>query len=251
MPRPPIAKRIPRETTTHGETRTDDYAWLRERTNPDVTAYLEAENAHTAEVMKPTEALREQLYKEILGRVQETDLSVPVRRGEYFYYSRTEEGKAYGIYCRKHGGLDAPEQILLDANLLAAGQNYFRLGDFSVSPDHRLLAYSTDFEGDETHTVYIKDLETGTLLEDRIEKVSYSLEWSNDNRTLFYTMMDAARRPYRVFRHQLGEAADTLIFQEDDERFALSLHKTLSDAWLFIALGSPLTTEFRYLDANN
>jgi oligopeptidase B len=251
MLRPPIAKRVPRETTTHGETRTDDYAWLRERSDPEVTAYLEAENAYTTEVMKPTEALREQLYKEILGRVLETDLSVPVRRGEYYYYSRTEEGKAYGIYCRKHGGLEASEQILLDANVLAAGQNYFRLGDFSVSPDHRLLAYSTDFDGDETHTVYIKDLETGALLEDRIEKVSYSLEWSNDNRTLFYTMMDAARRPYRVFRHQLGETADTLVFQEDDERFALSLHKTLSEAWLFIALGSPLTTEFRYLDANN
>ncbi|MDP8982049.1 MAG: S9 family peptidase [Acidobacteriota bacterium] len=251
MPQPPIAKRVPRAVTTHGETRPDEYAWLRERTNTEVTAYLEAENAYTAEMMKPTEALREQLYKEILSRVQETDLSVPIRRGAYFYYTRTEEGKAYGIYCRKHGSLDAPEQILLDANLLAAGQNYFRIGDFSVSPDHRLLAYSTDFEGDETHTVSIKDLETGTLLEDRIETVSYSLEWANDNRTLFYTMMDAARRPYQVFRHQLGEAADTLIFQEDDERFALTLHKSLSDAWLFIVLGSPLTTEFRYLDANH
>ena len=201
---PPVAKIIPREITLHGDTRVDNYLWLRDRTNPDAIAYLEAENAYTEQVMAPLKPLQETLYSEILGRIQETDLSVPVRRDDYFYYTRTEEGKAYAIYCRKHGSLDAPEEILLDANALAAGEKYFRLGNFAVSPDHRLLAYSADVEGDEAYTIYVKDLAAGELLPDRIPNTYYTLEWANDNRTFFYTTLDLARRPYRVFRHQLG-----------------------------------------------
>ena len=194
--------------------------------------------------MAPTKPLQEELYREILGRIQETDLSVPVKRDDYFYYTRTEEGKAYSIQCRKHGSLDAPEEILLDANVLAEGQKYFRLGNFAVSPDHRLLAYSTDLEGDEAYTIQVKNLETGELLPDRIANTYYTLEWANDNRTFFYTVLDETKRPYRAFRHELGAASDdTLVYQEDDGRFALGLAKTRSRRFLFIELSSPLTSE--------
>ena len=220
---PPIARVVPKEIAVHGDTRVDNYFWLRDRTNPDVIAYLEAENRHTDELMEPAQALREKLYKEILGRIQETDLSVPVKRDEYFYYTRTEEGKAYSIHCRKHGSLEAAEEVLLDSNVLAEGQKYFRVGNFSISPDHRLLAYSTDTEGDEAYTIFVKDLASGELLADRIANTYYTLEWANDNRTFFYTVLDESKRPYRVFRHELGGGADTLVYQEDDGRFALGL----------------------------
>ena len=248
---PPIAKIVPKETTLHGDTRIDNYFWLRERENPEVTQYLKAENQYTEQVMAPLKPLQETLYKEILGRIQETDLSVPVRRDDYFYYTRTEEGKAYAIYCRKRGSLDAPEEILLDSNALAEGQKYFRLGNFSISPDHRLLAYSTDIDGDETHTIFVKDLSSGELLPDRIANTYYSLEWANDNRTFFYTMLDPARRPYRVLRHQLGAASDDLVYEEEDGRFSLGVGKTRSRRFLVIHLGSALTSEVRYMDANH
>ena len=249
--RPPIAKIIPKETTLHGDTRVDNYFWLRDRSDPDVVAYLETENEFTERVMAPTKPLQEKLYQEILGRVQETDLSVPVKRDDYFYYTRTEEGKAYSISCRKHLTLDAPEEILLDSNALASGEKYFRLGNFSVSPDHRLLAYSADTEGDEAYTIFVKDLATGELLPDRIRNTYYSLEWANDNRTFFYTVLDEARRPYRVYRHQLGLAEDTLVYQEDDGRFSLSIGKTRSRQFLMLHIGSALTSENRYLAASD
>ncbi|HYL36711.1 MAG TPA: S9 family peptidase [Bryobacteraceae bacterium] len=248
---PPVAKIVPKEITIHGDTRVDGYAWLRERENPEVAAYLEAENEYTAQVMANTQQLQEALYKEILGRIKETDLSVPVQRDDYFYYTRTEEGKAYGIYCRKHGSVEAPEEILLDANALAAGQKYFRLGNFAVSADHRLLAYSTDLEGDEAYTIVVKDLATGELLPDRIANTYYTLEWANDNRTLFYTMLDPAHRPYRLFRHQLGAASDDLVYEEQDARFALGVGKSRSRRFLVLHLSSALTSEVRYLDAGD
>ena len=249
--RPPVAKVVPQEITVHGDTRVDNYFWLRDRSDPDVVAYLEAENRYTDEVMAPAQVLREKLYKEILGRIQETDLSVPVKRDGYFYYSRTEEGKAYSIHCRKHGSLEAAEEILLDSNVLAEGEKYFRVGNFAVSPDHRLLAYSTDVEGDEAYTIFVKDLITGELFPDRIANTYYTLEWANDNRTFFYTVLDESKRPYRVFRHELGGATDTLVYQEDDGRFALGLRKTRSRRFLFINLASPLTSEERYLEADD
>jgi len=213
-----------------------------------VIPYLEAENRYTEEVMAPTKSLQENLYQEILGRIQETDVSAPVKRDDYFYYTRTEEGKAYSIQCRKHG-TDGLEKILLDANALAEGQKYFRLGNFAVSPDHRLLAYSTDLEGDEAYTIYVKNLESGELLPDRIANTYYTLEWANDNRTFFYTVLDEAKRPYRAFRHELGVSSDTLVYQEDDGRFTLGLGKTRSRRFLFIELSSPLTSELRYMEA--
>jgi len=248
---PPVAKIIPKAITVHGDTRIDNYFWLRDRSDPDVIAYLEAESNYTEAVMAPTQPLQDALYKEILGRIQETDLSVPVQRDDYFYYTRTEEGKSYAIYCRKHGSVDAPEQILLDCNVLAEGQTYFRLGNFAVSPDHRLLAYSTDVEGDETYTIFAKDLISGELLPDRIANTYYTLEWASNNRTFFYTMLDPAKRPYQVFRHELGGLSNDLVYQEDDGRFALALMKSRSRRFIFIELGSPLTSEVRYLEANN
>jgi oligopeptidase B len=214
-----------------------------------VIPYLEAENRYTEEVMAPTKSLQKSLYDEILGRIQETDVSVPVKRDHYFYYTRTQAGKAYSIQCRKRGSLDAPEEILLDSNALAEGQKYFRLGNFAVSPDHRLLAFSTDVEGDESYTIQVKNLETGELLPDRIANTYYSLEWANDNRTFFYTVLDETKRPYRAFRHELGGASDALVYQEDDGRFALGLGKTRSRRFLLIELASPLTSELRYLEA--
>ncbi|HEX5226996.1 MAG TPA: S9 family peptidase [Bryobacteraceae bacterium] len=234
----------------HGDMRVDNYFWLRDRSDPGVIRYLEAENQFTEEAMAGTKALQETLYQEILGRIQETDVSVPTKRDDFFYYSRTEEGKAYSIQCRKRDSLDAPEEILLDANMLAEGQKYFRLGNFAVSPDHRLLAYSIDLEGDEAYTIYVKNLETGELLPDRIANTYYSLEWANDNRMFFYTVLDGAKRPYRAFRHALGETPDALVYEEADGRFSLGLRKTRSRQFIFIDLSSPLTSEVRYLEAD-
>src|SRR5579871_6105057 len=248
---PPVAKIVPKTMSLHGDTRVDNYFWLRDRNDPDTKAYLEAENRYTEAMMKHTEPLQAKLYSEILGRIKQTDLSVPVRRDDYFYYSRTEEGKQYAIYCRKRGSLDAPEEVLIDGNALAFGHAYFRIGNFAVSPNHKLLAYSEDFTGDETYTIRVKDLDTGSLLVDEIHDTYYSLEWANDNATFFYTRLDDAKRPYQVFRHRVGATgADPLVYHEADQRFTVEVHKTLSQAFLLIQINSPLTSEVRYLDAD-
>ena len=249
---PPAAKIVPHELSLHGETRVDNYYWLRDRSDPDVLAYLEAENAYTSAVMEPTLGLQKLLYDEMLARLKEDDSSVPTPHGGWFYYTRTEQGKAYSIGCRKHGSLDAPEQVMLDGNVLADGRKYFRLGNFEVSPDHKLLAYSVDFEGDEAYAICIKNLETGELLADRIPNTYYTLAWANDNRAFFYTVLDEAKRPYRVYRHRLGSAAadDALMYQEDDARFEASLAKTRSERYIFLQLDSPLTSEVRHLLAS-
>ncbi|MBI4530752.1 MAG: hypothetical protein HY709_04450 [Candidatus Latescibacteria bacterium] len=203
---PSVAKVIPASDTIHGEVRTDPYFWLRERSNPDVIDYLEAENSYTEAMMKHTEKLQEQLYKELLGRIKETDLSVPEKRDEYYYYTRTEEGKQYPIYCRKKGSLRAEEEVVLDQNLLASGHAYLRMGVYKISPDHQLLAYSVDTTGVETYTLYVKDLNTGQLLRDEISNTYYGVEWANDNRTIFYNVLDEAKRPYQLYRHTVEKA---------------------------------------------
>ncbi|SPE32230.1 Protease 2 [Candidatus Sulfopaludibacter sp. SbA3] len=247
---PPVAPIHPKVSVLHGDTRTDNYFWLREKTNPAVLEYLAAENAYTAAMMRPEEALQEQLYREILGRVKETDLSVPVRQGDYFYYTRTEKGRQYTIYCRKRLSLEADEELLLDANALAEGHDYFRVGVFEPSPNHELLAYSSDFDGDEVYTIRVKDLRTGGLLPDSIAGASAALVWANDNRTFFYATLDAAKRPYKVFRHSLGAPADVLVYHEPDERFEVDLAKSKSRAFLFIDSFSHVTSEYRYLPAD-
>jgi oligopeptidase B len=249
--KPPIAEKRPHAEQYHGREVTDDYFWLRNRDDEKVHDYLEAENDYTAAVMKSTEPFQEALYKEMLGRIKETDLSVPERRGAFFYYTRTEEGKQYGYRCRKKGSLEADEEVLIDENALAEGHSYFDLGVYEISPDHSLLAYSVDLEGNERYTLYVKDLRAGQLLEDRIPD-TYSVEWGNDNRTLFYSTLDPAHRPYRLHRHVLGSdpAGDELIYQEDNDRFFLGLYKTKDTSYIMLYLGSAVTSEVRYLDAN-
>jgi len=227
----------------------DPYTWLREKDNPEVFEFLNAENRRTEAVMQSTAALQEKLYQEIVGRVKETDLSVPVWHGGYFYYTRTGKGRQYTIYCRKRGSLDAAEEVLLDANELAEGHSYFRIGVYQPSPNHQLLAYSTDVEGDEVYTVRIKDLATCQLLPDCLPGAGAALEWANDNRTFFYTTLDPAKRPDKVYRYRLGGDASTLIFHEPDQRFHVELAKSKSQDYVFIDVNSQVTSEYRYLSA--
>ncbi|MCH7883955.1 MAG: S9 family peptidase, partial [Planctomycetes bacterium] len=252
-PSPPIAQVIPHTTTIHGQTRVDDYHWLRDRGRQDVIAYLEAENAYTEGMTWQTRGLRERLYREMKARIKETDLTVPTPIDDYYYYTRTIEGKQYRVHCRKRGSLDAQEEVLLDQNELAEGSRYFRIGRFQISPNHKLLAYSVDTAGNETYTLHVKDLETGELLPDVIPNTYYSVEWANDNSTLFYTVLDDAKRPYRLYRHRLGTDAseDQLIHEEMDEAYHVRLSKTRSRRFLLLNLDSQITSEVRFLDADH
>ncbi|MBC8121928.1 MAG: S9 family peptidase, partial [Gemmatimonadaceae bacterium] len=249
---PPVAQPIPRQDVIHGETRTDSYFWLRDKANPKVIEYLEAENRYTETLMRQTEKLQADLYKELVGRIKQTDLTVPERQNGYYYYSRTEEGKQYTIYCRKKGDLSAPEEILVDQNALAEKSAYFRVGAYRVSPNQRYLAYSVDTDGSEIYTIYLKDLQNGELMADRITNAyGYALDWANDDRTLFYVTQDSAKRPYRVYRHTLGSTqADGLLFEEKDELFFVFLEKTRSKTYLLIGSESKITSEVRYLSAD-
>ena len=250
--KPPVAKTAAQETEIHGRLRSDPYAWLKSKGDPEVTAYLEAENAYTEHEMTHTEALQKTLYDEMVGRIQETDLSVPVRIDGYLYYSRTEEGRQYPIFCRKEGGEDAEEQILLDLNAEAEGQDYLSLGLFEVSPDHRLLAFSLDTTGAESYTLRFKDLESGELLADRIEGVSYSLEWANTSQTVFYTIEDHAKRPFKLFRHDIGKTGDDdLVFHEVNELYRVGLGKTKDHAFLVLSAASIETSEAWLMDADD
>jgi len=247
----PKAKMVEYRDTTHGDVRVDQYYWLREKENSEVIDYLKAENTYTKELTKHTEKLREELYEEMVARIQETDLSVPVKDGDYYYYTRTEEGKNYRIYCRKKGNLDATEEVLLDGNQLAEGKEYFSLRSFEVSDDHKLLAYAMDDDGSEQYDIYVKNLETGKMLNDQIKTTGGTVIWANDNETFFYTKLDPARRPYQLHRHKLGTTKDEMVFEEKDESFFLGATKTKSKQYIFISLGSQVTNEYRYLDANN
>jgi oligopeptidase B len=243
----------PHTLPAHGHTRIDNYYWLRERENPEVIAYLEAENSYTKAILKDTELLQETLFREMKGRIQETDLSVPVKMGDYYYYTRTEEGKQYDIHCRKQGSMDGKEEIILDVNQLAGQSPYCAIGVFEPSPNHQLLAYSVDLAGNETYTLYVKDLFTGQLLPDAIPATYYSLAWANDNKTLFYNVLDVALRPYQLRRHILGTPAhdDVTIYQEDDARFFLNVTKSKDDVYLLLVLNSKESDEVRFLSADN
>jgi oligopeptidase B len=250
LPAPPVAKKVPKTTEVNGRTLVDNYFWLRDKKNPEVRAYLEAENAYTDAVMKPTEAFQKRLYDEMLSRIKETDVDVPYKKGDYFYYSRTEAGKQYQIRCRKKGSLDAPEEVVLDVNELAKGQSFMALGVFAVSSDDNLLAYSTDSTGFRQYVLGVKDLRTGKVLPDHAEKVG-SVVWANDNKTLFYTVEDAAKRQYRLYRHVVGTTGpDDLVYEEKDERFDIEARKSLSKAYIFLISGSHTTTEVRYISAD-
>jgi oligopeptidase B len=251
-PAPPLAHKAPKTTVINGHKLVDDYFWLRDKKNPDVRAYLEAENAHTDAVMKPTEPLQKKLYDELLSRVKETDVEVPYKEGAYFYYVRTEAGKQYGIRCRKKGSMDAPEEVLLDINELAKGQTFMSLGAFDVSDDGNLLAYTTDNTGFRQFTLAVKDLRSGKVLADQAERVG-SVAWANDNKTIFYTIEDeTTKRQYRTYRHTVGTAGnDTLVYDEKDERFNVFVAKTRSKAYVFLFSGSHTTSEMRYIPADH
>ncbi|GAB1545440.1 oligopeptidase B [Scytonema sp. NUACC21] len=250
---PPIVLKQPQVLELHGDRRIDNYFWMRDLENPEVIAYLEAENAYTKAMMQHTEALQTKLYEEMLGRIKETDLSVPSRKDNYYYYSRTEEGKAYPIYCRKQGSLDAPEEVLLDQNELAKEHEFFSLGVFQVSPNHEILAYSVDTSGAEQYTLFFLDLTTHQLYPETIPETYYSFAWANDNKTVFYTKIDQANRPFQLFKHTLGASVDedVLIYHEPDDAFFLEVGKTRSQAYIVMSLGSQITSETHYLDANN
>jgi oligopeptidase B len=246
----PVAKKRPTVRELHGDKFVDDYFWLREKGSPEVTAYLEAENAHTESVMAPYAALQDTLYKEMLGRIKETDLSVPVRDGAYFYYTRTQQGQQYPIYCRKKGSLDASEEVYLDVNALAKGEKFMAIGALSVSDDGNLLAYTTDTTGFREYKLFVRDLRTGELLEQPAEKVT-TVEWAADNKTLFYTVTDPAKRPYRLYRHAIGAGGGgTQLYEEKDERFSLGVGRSRSHAYLFLEVGSLTTSEVHYLAAD-
>jgi oligopeptidase B len=246
--RPPVARRVPRVETIHGDRRVDDYFWLRERSNPEVNAYLEAENAYADAVMRPAQPLQESLYREMLSHIKETDLSVPYREGAYVYYTRTEEGKQYPIYCRRKLPEQAPEEITLDLNELAKGEKFMSLGAYAVNDEGRLLAYSTDNTGFREYTLFVKDLASGRLLPERIEKTG-SVAWAGDGATLFYTVEDAAKRSYRLYRHRLGAEGHDLVFEESDELFRVFVGRTRSKAFLFMGSASHTTSEWHYLPA--
>lgn len=252
-PIPPVAPAVARTVSVHGELRDDEYFWLRERSHPDVIAYLEAENRYAGAVMRHTEPLQERLYQEMRSRIKETDLSVPEQLDHYFYYSRTETGGQYPILCRTRGEVSPNEEILLDQNPLAAGHPYFRVGMTAVSPDHRLLAYAVDTSGAEEFTLFIKDLTSGELLPERIEHTSLGVAWANDSRTLFYTVLDDAHRPCRSYRHvvETDPAFDVLVYFESDPSFFLDISKTRSRRYLLLDISSHSTSEVWFLDASH
>lgn len=254
-PVPPDAPRRPHVLRAHGDERVDDWYWLRDRDDPAVIAYLEAENEYTEEALEHTEALQKELYAEIVNRVLETDVSAAAHRGPWDYFVRTYEGSQYAVHGRRPRGaaVDVDEQILLDENALAAGADYFSLGGAAVSPDQRLLAYEVDFTGGERHELRIRDLETGADLDDRIPDTYYGLAWANDNRTLFYVRPDDAVRPHQVLRHTLGTPTsdDVVVFHDDDEYFFVNVERTLTGAFILLASDSKTTSEVWYIDADS
>jgi len=258
---PPVAERRPVELRAHGDVRVDDWYWLRDKDDPAVVAHLEAENRYTEAAMAHTTGLQALLFEEIVARIEETDLSVPVRKGPWLYYHRTMEGKSYGVHCRRpaveEGGQDgdesppaasaavAGEQVLLDENLLAEGHDYFALGNLVVSPDHRWLAYSTDTSGGERYTMRFRELATGTESDESLTDTSYGMAWADDNATVFVVRVDEAMRPYQLWRHRVGTdpSEDVLVVEEPDERFYLGVGRTRDERFIVCALDSKITSE--------
>ena len=252
--KPPIAKVLPKRLEKHGDTRIDNYYWLDNRENPEVIRYLEAENEYTAASMAHTKELQETLFTEFKTRIKQSDVSVPYRRDGYFYYSRTEAGKNYPVFCRKKGSEDSPEQIMLDVNQVAQGHSFCAVAGLEVSLQGNLLAYTVDTVGRRFYTVRFKDLRTGELLADRIPDMTGDLAWANDERTVFYTRQDPVTlRSYRVYRHVLGAdpAQDTLIYEEKDDTFHCFVFTTKSKKYLMIDSSQTLSSEYRYLDADD
>jgi oligopeptidase B len=267
-PAPPIARRVPLTRTFHGDTFVDSYEWLRDKESPETVAYLEAENAYTEAMTRHLTGLREAIFDEIKERTQETDLSVPTRTGDYWYYARTQEGKQYAVMCRvpatdpddwappalQPGTAPPGEEVLLDCNELAEGHDFFSLGAFSVSLDQLALAYSTDVVGNERYTIRLLKLDSGEHLPDEITNTAHGATWSADGAQLFYCTVDEAWRPEKVWRHRVGSrdtTGDVCVFHETDEKFWVSVDRTMSDRFILIGSGSRVTSEVRVIDADD
>jgi oligopeptidase B len=251
---PPVADRRPVELTIHDHTRVDNYYWLRERDNPEVIRYLESENDYTSAVLKHTEELQEELFKEIIGRIKQTDESVPYLDNGYYYYTRYEEGGEFPVYCRKPGNPDGREEIMLDVNKMAQGHGYYNISGLSISPDNRILAFGIDSVGRRKYALRFKDLETGELLPDVIPETNGYAAWANDSKTLYYTVQnDVTLRSEKVFRHKLGNDPGNpgLVYYEEDETFRVGVFTTKSKEYIMIVSTSILSSEYRYKNANN
>ena len=254
---PPVARKEHKEIKMFGVTLVDDYAWMRDKANPDVTAYLEAENAYADAVMAPLAGLRKQLYQEMLSHIKQTDVSVPYRDGLYWYYTRTEEGLQYAIQCRKRGTFsgpaeDAEEEVILDGNALAEGHAFFAIGAMDVSDDGRWLAYTVDYTGFRQYSLYIKDLESGELLPGTVERVG-SVVWAADNFTLFYTVEDEEqKRQFQFYRHMRGTPypADVLVYEDHDERFNVGAGRTRDGTYIVMESASHTASEAWFLPAD-
>ncbi len=245
----PVAAKIPKDVTVHGDSRIDNYFWLRDKQNPKVMEYLKAEDGYTDAVMKPLAGLQDTLFKEMVGHIKETDESAPYRRGDYFYYTRTEQGKQYPVLCRRKGALSAPEEVALDVNQLAVGQKFMALGAFEPSDDGNLLAYTTDNTGYRQYTLQVKDLRNGQLLPDHVERVD-GVVWAADNKTVFYVTEDAVtKRNDKFFRHTVGGNSSELVYNEPDEIFDIAIERTRDRAFILIQAASKTSTEVRYLPA--
>ena len=251
-PAPPLARREPLEHVLHGDRRLDHYDWLRHKESPEVRAYLEAENAYTDAVLKPTEGFQEELYQEMLGRIQQTDLSVPYHLRGYLYFTRTQEGKQYPYHYRRREEEGAPEELLVDLNKLAEGHSFLGLGNFELSDDNQLLAYTTDTTGFRQYTLHVRDLRAGALLPEQRERVT-SVVWAAENKALFYTIEDeTTKRSYRLYRHVLGATGpDALLYEETDERFHVEIERTRSSGYLLLTAASHTTSEVRFLRADD
>lgn len=247
---PPVPKKIPHITTIHGRTLVDDYFWMRQKTDPEVIAHLEAENAYTAAVMAPLKPLEAALYDEILGRIKQTDLSVPARKGEYWYYSRSEEGKQYPWMCRRRRSMDAAEEILLDLNALAEGHKFLSVGGYAVSDDANWLAYSVDTTGYRLYTLHVKDLRTGGRSTEAIERTG-SIVWATDNRTIFYTTEDPeTKRSHKFWRHIVGEASSELMLEEPNELYDLAASRSLDRQMIFLTSFAKTSREVKFFPAH-
>ncbi len=249
---PPQAKVVEKTLEIHGHARADDYYWLNDRENPDVIAYLEAENKYTESVMAPVKGFEDSLFEEIVGRIKPTDVSVPVKVDGYYYYSRFEEGNEYPFHCRKKDSLKADEQVMLDVNAMSEGHEYYAVGRRAVSSGHDILSYAVDTVGRRIYTIQFKNLTTGEILADEIPAVTGNMAWANDNKTLFYSKQDPETlRSYRIYRHELGSdpSQDKLVYEEQDETFNTFVFKTKSKKYIIIGSDQTLSSEYRYVDA--
>lgn len=252
-PAPPLAKIIPHELTAHGHTRVDNYYWVNDRENTEVIAYLQAENDYTKSFLKHTETLQQQLFDEMLGRIQQTDISVPYKLNGYYYYTRFEEGQEYPVYCRKKENMEAPEEILLNVNEMAKGFAYYQIGGLKISADNNMMAYSVDTVSRRQYTIHFKDLTSGEVHPQSIPNTSGNMAWANDNKTLFYSIKDESLRPHKIMKHQIGTDASTdeTVFHEEDATFNTFVYKTKSEEYLVIGSTSTVSSEYRFISAND